>query len=268
MCELLGLCFARPISADFSIRRFADRDEQNADGWGLAWYPDRSVALIKEPVSWRESKHTGFLESYQRLLSSIYIAHVRHKTVGGPPTHADTHPFTRELTGREYCFAHNGTLLDLAAKHPLERFRPVGDTDSEYVFCHILDELWRRRIDLADPSSWDWLRSKLSDLNQLGKLNCLLSDGTRLFAYHDQAGYKGLTLRKVRLGGDHLRQFEDNELQLHLDNGVANDGFAIATHPLSAAGWHNFRPGELVIIEEGKLRYSSHLRESEPAATR
>src|SRR5712691_10887734 len=110
MCELLGLSFAHPISADFSMCEFEQRDEENPDGWGLAWYPDQSLAIVKEPVEWRESQHSGFLAKYHALQSRIYIAHVRHKTTGGVPTHADTHPFSRELAGREYCFAHHGTL--------------------------------------------------------------------------------------------------------------------------------------------------------------
>lgn len=70
MCELMGLSFARPISADFSIHEFALRSEENADGWGLAWFPDRSVAVIKEPLAWHESKFTRFLESYDRLIAA------------------------------------------------------------------------------------------------------------------------------------------------------------------------------------------------------
>src|SRR5437867_4135652 len=110
MCELLGLSFAAPISADFSMRAFEERDEENPHGWGLAWYPDQSLAIVKEPIEWGKSQHSDFLESYQHLQSRIYIGHVRHKTTGGAPTHADTHPFGRELAGREFCFAHNGTL--------------------------------------------------------------------------------------------------------------------------------------------------------------
>src|SRR5688500_11347688 len=140
MCELMGLCFAKPLAADFSVREFAMRDEENADGWGLAWYPDHSAAIIKEPISWRVSQHTQFLERYPDLSSPIYIAHVRHKTVGGPATHADTHPFTRELRGRDYCFAHNGTLLGLASAASLKRYKPLGATDSELAFCLLLDE--------------------------------------------------------------------------------------------------------------------------------
>src|SRR6266436_4204484 len=124
MCELMGFSFAQPMIADFSIREFARRGEENADGWGLAWYPDRSLALVKEAVKWESSSYTDFLESYAGIRSPICIAHVRHLT-RGKPTRADSHPFAREWLGREYCFAHNGTLPH-AFGLPLGRFHPIG----------------------------------------------------------------------------------------------------------------------------------------------
>ena len=254
----MGLCFARPISADFSIREFALRGEENADGWGLAWYPDRSLAVVKEPVRWQESKYTRFLETYHGLRSPLYIAHVRHKTVGGQPTHADTHPFHRELGGREYCFAHNGTLEGFREPLPLGRFRPLGVTDSEHLFCWLLEQVARREGHLAGEASWAWLHQALAGLNRLGKLNCLLADGRRLFAYHDAGGHKGLALRQVRVADHQARRLEDEELRVDLDGHSPNHGLVVASQPLSATGWHRFQPGELVVMHGGALCYSSH----------
>src|SRR5262245_60339035 len=138
MCELMAYNFAKPIVADFSIHAFGHRGDDNADGWGLGWYPDRSLAVIKDTGRWKASPHTGFLESYAGICSPMLIAHVRHATVGHA-TRADTHPFAREWGGAEYCFAHNGTLKK-AHDLPLGRFRPIGTTDSEHLFCHLLDE--------------------------------------------------------------------------------------------------------------------------------
>src|SRR5689334_8391244 len=122
MCELMGMSLKRPASAHFSMCKFGNRDTPDVDGWGLAWYPDQSASVIKEPVSWRNSQYTVFLEKYPALLSTVYIAHIRHKTVGGKPTHADTHPFLREHSGKDYVFAHNGTLNDLPDHFRLGRF--------------------------------------------------------------------------------------------------------------------------------------------------
>ncbi len=257
MCELMGLSFAHAISADFSIREFGRRGEENADGWGLGWYPDRSLALVKEPVRWQASQYTGFLESYQRLRSPLYIAHVRHKTIGGPPTHADTQPFVRELRGHEYCFAHNGTLAGFAALS-LGRYRPVGGTDSEHLFCHLLEAVARREAALGDAAAWHWLHQQLAALNAGGTMNLLLSDGQRLFCYHDARGHKGLALRPVGIAHHETRRFEDAELRIDLDGKAANHGFVVASRPLSAQGWQPFQHGELVVLERGQLRYSSH----------
>ena len=255
MCELMGLTFDRPVSADFSIKAFALRDEENADGWGLGWYPDRSLAIVKEALSWRQSGYTRFLETYQGLHAKICIAHVRHKTTGGSVTHADTHPFSRELAGREYCFAHNGTI-DGFESLPLGRFHPLGKTDSEHVFCHLMEGIAARAEHLQDEAGWRWLLETLASLNQRGRLNCLLSDGERLFGYRDINGWKGLSLRKLRFREQGERSFEDAAMEVSMSGDEDNHGCVIATRPLSDTGWHDLAPGNLVVLEGGTLRFS------------
>jgi predicted glutamine amidotransferase len=257
MCELMGLSFAKPISADFSIREFALRGQENAHGWGLAWYPDRSLTIVKEPIQWRQSKYSSFLETYQGLRSRIYVAHVRHQTTGGAPTHADTHPFARELAGREYCFAHNGTL-ERFEELPLGRYCPIGSTDSEHLFCHLLSELADREAHLTSEENWRWLHAKLTSLNRMGRLNCLLSDGQRLVCYRDAAGWKGLAIRKVHLHEDRVRSFEDVTLKVELEVNSINRGHIVTTRALTSTGWHDLQPGELMVLEDGMLRFSSH----------
>ncbi len=264
MCELMAMSFDAPISADFSIREFAARGEENADGWGLGWYPDRSLAIVKEPVKWGDSRYAGFLESYARLQSRIHIAHVRHKTVGDEPSHAETHPFARELAGRDYCFAHNGTLAGAAWDLRLGAHRPVGGTDSERFFCHLLGEITARGAALDGEADWRWLHQTLASANRLGKLNCLLSDGLRLFVYHDANGWKGLNFRKVRVHDGQDRHFGDASLSVDIKGQAVNHGFVVATCPLSPSGWHSFGLGELIVFERGEIRHSSHRERRSP----
>lgn len=258
MCELMAMSFESPISADFSLREFAARGEENPDGWGLGWYPDRSLAVIKEPLRWGASRIAGFLESHPTLLSRIHIAHVRHKTTGGEPTHADTHPFAREQGGRDYCFAHNGTLDGPAWDLPLGHHRPMGGTDSERFFCHLLREIEAGGGTLEAEDDWRRLHRTLASANRLGKLNCLLSDGDHLFVYHDVNGWKGLNFRKVRVGDEGPRHFGDETLSVDLGADAVNHGFVVATSPLSRSGWHPFRLGELIVLGRGEILHSSH----------
>jgi predicted glutamine amidotransferase len=262
MCELMALSLSQPLSTDFAIGPFGGRGADNPHGWGLAWYPDQSLALVKEPVSWQASPHTAFLQTYPGLRSRIYLAHVRHKTSGGEPTHADTHPFARELRGRDYCFVHNGTLEGVFEGLRLGRFRPVGATDSEHLFCHLLEELDQAQGSLTTPASWHWLHGQLQAANRLGQLNCLLADGERLFCYHDAAGYKGLHLGRVP---EKARPFVDADLRVAVSVSGRETGYAIATRPFHERGWEAFRPGELMVFAAGALCFSSH-RESEASS--
>jgi predicted glutamine amidotransferase len=264
MCELMAMSFDAPVSPDFSIREFAARGEENPDGWGIGWYPDRSIAIVKEPVKWGASRHAGFLESHGSVRSRIVLAHVRYKTVGAEPSHADTHPFARELGGRDYCFAHNGTLGGPAWQLPLGAHRPVGDTDSERFFCHLLHALARRGAPLDSPGDWRWLHETLASANAHGKLNVMLSDGHRLFIYHDVNGWKGLNFRKVRVREGRTRHFGDDTLSVDIGGQEVNHGFVVATCPLSPSGWHSFRLGELIVFERGEIRFSSHRERRSP----
>lgn len=255
MCELMGMSFAKPIQADFSIREFALRGESNADGWGLAWYPDASAAIVKEPRQWGISPYTDFLEEYTGLRSMIFLAHVRHKTVGGEPTHADTHPFMREWGGRDYVFAHNGTVASIF-NQPLGRFRPVGNTDSEYLFCWLLEQIAERGSHLEHSDDWHWLHQQLTIANRGEKLNCLLSDGRRLFCYFDQKGHKGLTFRPVYLY-DEKRNFGDPSVKFNVADALFNYGIVVASNPLSSEGWKAFEMGEMFVLANGEIVHSS-----------
>jgi predicted glutamine amidotransferase len=262
MCELLGLCGSRPFAADVTMRAFGRRDERNADGWGLAWYVGRSLALVKEGSPWRESPHASFLAEYEKVRSSIFLAHVRRATVGRRSSRANAHPFEREIGGRSWSFAHNGTVK--AGGLPLGSYRPIGETDSERLFCHLAGRLNRRGGRLDEETDWRWLARALDRLNTLGKMNCLLSDGRRLFVWRDAAGFKGLSMRIVGFHNGSGRRLNDPDIDIDLHGPVGDRVCAVATYPLSPTGWHDLRAGELLVLERGELVWSSERSNGEP----
>lgn len=99
----------------------------------------------------------------------------------GERSYRNTHPFSRELYGREWCFAHNGTILrDL----PKPRFyTSMGETDSERAFCIIMDRLrdLGEDADLAVIS--EVIERTAREFSSLGDFNFLMSDGERLYAF-------------------------------------------------------------------------------------
>lgn len=256
MCELFGMSFNQPVRPSLSFRGFRNRGSFNPDGWGIAYYPDRAAQIIKEPVKAEESGLSSFLKDYDGLESNIFIAHVRISSVGGE-NFSNTHPFQRELFGKEYVFVHNGTLRGYE-EFKVNRFKPVGDTDSEYAFCHIMEAIRERGVTRWKKEDLDWLSKLLKKINALGNFNCIFSDGEHLFCYHDRNGYNGLVYVRREAPFDRISlKDEDFTIDLREDKDTSQKGYIIATHPLTNEGWIRFCMGELVVFKRGEIVYTS-----------
>lgn len=266
MCELLGMSFNQPVSPNLSFRGFRHRGESNPHGWGIAYYPDESVQVIKEPIKADKSSLSEFIKNYPKIKSKILIAHVRY-TSGTSVTYKNTHPFHRELNGREFVFAHNGTLHNYRGLET-GRFKPVGETDSEYAFCHILNSIENEQINSWTNRSFEWLHDKIKEINNYGNFNCLFSDGEYLFCYYDKNGYNGLCFvhRKAPYSQVQLLD-EDFEVNLAEEKNPSQTGFIIATMRLTDERWENFHSGELIVFRNGDIIFSSAGRDTESFLT-
>src|SRR5262249_4450658 len=128
MCELLGMECNVPTDIVFSftgLRNRGGRTAPHSDGWGLAFYEGRATRVFLDPSPAAESALARFL-SDNPIKTLLAIGHIRKRT-RGPTTLANTHPFVRELWGRHWVFAHNGTLRGVR-RHKLGRYRPIGNT--------------------------------------------------------------------------------------------------------------------------------------------
>src|SRR5262249_31795055 len=93
----------------------------------------------------------------------------------------NTHPFVRELWGRHFVFAHNGTVRDVR-RHKLGRFHPIGETDSEHAFCALLSRLDSAFRDYPGKQLWPVIAELAAEIGAHGSFNFLLGDGTHLYA--------------------------------------------------------------------------------------
>lgn len=184
MCELLGMSANVPTDVRFSFAGLARRGGATGphrDGWGISFYEGRGARSFHDPRPSADSEIARLLRDYE-VKSKIVIAHVRRANRGRVALE-NTHPFTRELWGRAWTFAHNGQLKGVK-KLPLGAFRPIGSTDSEHAFCWLLGRLRERFGDLpAKPALARALEELLGELSPLGVLNVLLSEGRCLFAW-------------------------------------------------------------------------------------
>ena len=106
--------------------------------WGIAFFEGRSVRVFLDPQASIASPVAELVHSYP-IRSLNVIAHIR-KATQGEMRLENTHPFQRELWGRYWIFAHNGTLGNFSAAVDTP-YRPVGATDSEMAFCYLMQTL-------------------------------------------------------------------------------------------------------------------------------
>jgi glutamine amidotransferase len=184
MCELLGMSASVPTDICFSFAGLIRRGGQTGphkDGWGIVFYEGKGCRAFHDPEPSAQSPIAGFLAAHS-IKSDVVISHIRRANRGRVALE-NTHPFQRELWGRNWSFAHNGQLRGVKSL-PLGAYRPVGTTDSEHAFCWMMGQLaegWPK------PPAEAKLRTAIADLTRelapRGVFNLLLSDGRDLYCH-------------------------------------------------------------------------------------
>lgn len=252
MCELLGMCFNKPVNSKFIFKNFSRKSENNPDGWGIAYYDfNNNAIVIKEPIKANESQKVKQLEN-ENIQSKIFIAHVRRSSVGNN-IYENTHPFYRKNGKKSFIFAHNGTLYNYK-NLKLGDYEPFGDTDSEHAFCYLLNI-----IDKHNLSNWNYkeniekLYSEFKNINNFGTFNCLFSDGEYLFCYHDKNQYNGFYLLQRKPPYKKIKYLDlDWEIDLSLEK-EDEYGFIVATKELTNEDWKKLDGGELIVFKDGEI---------------
>jgi len=263
MCDLLGLSFNVPITAKISLDIFQQRGEANPDGWGLAFYQNDRLQVIKEAHSASNSSLYDFMEKYTH--SKTIISHVRRST-RGVPSYLNTHPFYRRLqigsVDSEVAFAHNGTLTQVK-KLRFKKYRPLGETDSEQAFCHLMEVLSERKTTTWTEHDFKVIENSLQEIND-GKntLNCIFSDGSYLFCYSDENDLNNglrFTRQIAPFGSIELVAHEDRlgsvELRSEIPSALDQSGYLISTRILTSGDWTEFDEGELIVFKDGHIVY-------------
>ena len=251
MCQLLGMNCNVPTDICFSltgVRARGGLTDHHRDGWGIAFFEGRGVRVFLDPKASVDSPVAELVHQYP-IRSLNVISHIR-KATQGEIRLENTHPFQRELWGRYWIFAHNGNLIDYTPSlHG--RFRPVGTTDSERAFCHIMQTLAERFPDgPPDPRTLHaTLRELAIEIGRHGEFNFLLSNGERLHAHcSTRLAY---VIRKAPFPTAHL---SDEDVSVDFNHVTTpNDRVAvIATLPLTDNEcWTVIEPGTLLAFTNG-----------------
>jgi len=257
MCELLGMSANVPTDICFSFSGLVKRGGETGvhkDGWGIAFYEGKGYRSFHDPVASVESEVAKFIQGYS-IKSTQVICHIR-KANRGRVSLENTHPFSRELWGQVWSFAHNGQLKGIKKKS-LSTYHPVGTTDSEYAFCWVLGQL-RNEFPIKPTSKVKLRRSVerlFRELASLGVFNVLMSDSEKLYTYCSTK-LSWLTrqapFEKARL--------LDADVSIDFEKETSNDDVVtvIATEPLTSnERWTKMVVGEFSQFRLGKKEFTS-----------
>ena len=257
MCELLGMSANVPTDICFSFSGLALRGGgtgPHKDGWGITFYENKGFRNFKDPLPSVNSPVAKLVSDYP-IKSRTVIAHIRQAN-RGKVSLENTHPFTRELWGRYWTYAHNGQIKGyrkLAVGHHC----PVGETDSEYAFCWILHQLANRFP--TKPRSWNsvfrFIQALAQELRKMGVFNMLLSDGRYLFAFCSTSLY--WITRRAPFGKATLLD-QDVEIDFQQQTAPEDIVSVVATQPLTGdENWQQIAPGESILFYHGEQSFFS-----------
>jgi glutamine amidotransferase len=251
-----------PTDARASLTAFARHgglEAHHKDGWGIAYYADQDVRLVKDAEPASHSECVRFLQEHP-FTSGVVLSHIRRATQGSMAM-KNCQPFARELGGRMHVFAHNGDLRfeALRASLPLRSFEPIGETDSEYAFCSLLEHMraLRRHGGVAPLHERLAVVARFAaTLRALGPANFLYADGDALFIHaHRRSPGGGAAPRPPGLHLLQRRCAPDQSVVL------------AASVPLTEErGWEALREGEFVAAQGGAIVARVRVAHAELAA--
>jgi transglutaminase-like putative cysteine protease/predicted glutamine amidotransferase len=254
------MSFEGELAPSFTLRCL-EAGHTLPDGWGLGYYPagEPTAAILKEPAPPQASIRSQLALAWEQVASSLFVLHIRAATWGAL-SDANTQPFARAWGRRDWMFAHAGSL-DRKPTEVTGPFEPVGSTDTEAIFCGLLNRFvaagWRSLADVQHETLLEWLGA----LNEVGELTLCLSDGRDLLVHADR---RGSPLHLGTLAPPYTKiAFGDDDLEIDLTRRGAKSrkGAIACTEPLIGNGddskramtWRQLAPGTLLIIREGAV---------------
>jgi len=265
MCELFAMSSSKPTEVSFSLDEFSKHGgltDLHKDGWGIAYYDHNDARILKEACSASESDYLAFIKNL-KIQSKTIISHIRLATQGEVSVR-NTQPFSRELGGKQHVFVHNGHFpkLDTQISLKLERFRPIGNTDSELSFCYLMEKMtkvWDKEILPSLSERLEVFTLFCKEMSPHGIANFIYSDSDNTFIHSHKRlvkeGSKDASPGLHLLHRDCPMDTEGNTIDgLKMKTNQPQQVILVASVPLSNENWKALQEGEIKVLRDGEIK--------------
>lgn len=185
----------------FGNRSLKTLSNYHNNGWGIAWFSfSGSLQNIERGAIKAAATSSNFsnrVEFIARQNPKIVVAHIRKGTSGCGGKVKNPHPFHRRMDGKEWIFAHNGslnkaTIQKIISDQYLKKNYPNGSgiekciknpVDSEFYFILLLKNI-KKSVTVIDGIVETV--HLLSHESEKGSMNFVLSDGINIWALRNR----------------------------------------------------------------------------------
>lgn len=253
MSLLIGVHSQQPATIHFSFAdNLSDKTVNNYMGsWGIGYFGDQGCQIYLEH-DYSQLSPIANLFKQLPIKSKNFIAYT-DGTASKNCLLRNSQPFCRQLWGKNWIFSHQGFYYNFEPSLN-GHYLPVGETNSEVLFCYLLQELEKvfpyahRQI----PSTCEVkqaLTVLAKKIAQNGVFNFLLSDGDFLFAYCSTELF--YTIRQYPLPNSTL-----SECQISIDfnqHSITSEKIIVITStPLSTnENWVSITSGQAMLFQDG-----------------
>lgn len=260
MPNLLAMSFEGELAPSFDLRCLK-AGRTLPDGWGIGYYPggEPSAVVLKEAAPPQGSIRSELVKAWEHLESSIFVLHIR-RARWGALSDANTQPFEHSWGGRNWLIGHSGSLRYRLERKSASRFEPIGSTDTEVIFCELLERMAARGWRSLGDCDMGVLRGWFDELNGHGNLSLILTDGRDVVAYADKTGEGSMYLWQLFPPHGKIA-FGDADLEVDLTKrGIkSRKGIIVCSEELLPTGdtkmpWRKLSPGQLVLLRQGAIR--------------
>jgi predicted glutamine amidotransferase len=231
-----------------------------SDGWGIGYYTNSSVHLIKseQPVYEERGKLASTIKNAE---SQIILVHIRKASNprGLPRERLISVENSQPFVFGKYLFAHNGSvnIPDEVAEALGEwKANIKGFNDSEVYFWYLIKEMSKGKEFSEAMKNFEKTLWRLWEENQQNHpdmsqpyywLNTLFTDGKKIYAYckYDEAAHTALSLCFRDQPGFQMSYFADSSSLI-----ITSEKTNLEDN------WQPLKSGQLLIgeVDKGKIR--------------
>lgn len=268
MTHILGFSFDCEVSPSIRIKPYKlDRSRKEyLYGWGYGWYPgnEDAATVIKDASVLRAAGMIKAMAEWQRFHSTLFICSIRGAAEN--IVQKNIQPFSRSYAGSDWIMLHNGTLKNYKdvfylGNDPL--FEPIGTTDSEYIFCWLMQKISQEKVRGLGNLDKQKLHSWFVEINRYGTANFMLSDGKYLVVYQDKNGFNPIYwCRRVPPYQQTVMESSDVMIDLNDEAEQETTMVVFANEALTQDTWNPIGLGEILMVRRGWVTWDSKIQSS------